>query len=136
MTYICNGRPIRSIGATEYLKDLLWDSLEEFSSFDRMSVDGGDLIRAVFKELHAGGEWGRRYFVLTHNGQLKWYSGPDDVYSRGAAHWDVEWDAQPFRISAVPPRTIEARAIAGSEAVTSAALVRSRRAASASSRTC
>lgn len=22
------------------------------------------------------------------------------------AHWEVEWDAQPFRISAVPPRTI------------------------------
>ena len=26
-----------------------------------------------------------------------------------AAHWEVEWDAQPFRISAVPPRTIGAR---------------------------
>ena len=25
-----------------------------------------------------------------------------------AAHWEVEWDAQPFRISAVPPRTIGA----------------------------
>jgi len=23
-----------------------------------------------------------------------------------AAHWEVEWDAQPFRIAATPPRTI------------------------------
>ena len=45
--------------ATAYLKDELRDSLSEFSSFDRMSVDGNDLIRAVFKELHEGGEYAK-----------------------------------------------------------------------------
>ena len=48
-----------SIKATESLKLLLQDSLAEFSSFDRMSVDGNDLIRAVFKEFHEGGEYAK-----------------------------------------------------------------------------
>ena len=48
-----------SIKATEWLKGELADDLAEFSSFDRMSVDGMDLIRAVFKELHAGGEYAK-----------------------------------------------------------------------------
>ena len=45
--------------ATNHLKDELADSLAEFSSFDRMSVDGNDLIRAVFKEFHEGGEYAK-----------------------------------------------------------------------------
>ena len=45
--------------ATESLKDELRDSLSEFTSFDRMSTDINDLIRAVFKELHAGGEYAK-----------------------------------------------------------------------------
>ena len=44
---------------TESLKNELSESLAEFSSFDRMSVDGNDLIRAVFKELHEGGEYAK-----------------------------------------------------------------------------
>lgn len=48
-----------SIKATEYLKSELSESLAEFSSFDRMSVDGMDLIRAIFKELHKGGEYAK-----------------------------------------------------------------------------
>ena len=52
---------------TESLKNELSESLAEFSSFDRMSVDGNDLIRAVFKELHEGGEYakgkGREYWA-------------------------------------------------------------------------
>ena len=48
-----------SIKATEHLKEQLGDDLAEFSSFDRMSVDGGDLIRAIFKEFHAGGEYAK-----------------------------------------------------------------------------
>lgn len=39
-------------GATDFLKDELADSLSEFSSFDRMSADGMDLIRAICNELH------------------------------------------------------------------------------------
>ena len=46
-------------GATSYLKNELGDSLDEFSAFDRMSVDGMDLIRAVFKELHVEGEYAK-----------------------------------------------------------------------------
>ena len=48
-----------SNAATDHLKDELRDSLDEFSSFDRMSVDGNDLIRAIFKELHEGGEYAK-----------------------------------------------------------------------------
>ena len=48
-----------SIKATESLNDTLADSLEQFSSFDRMSVDGNNLIRVVFKELHEGGEYAK-----------------------------------------------------------------------------
>ena len=47
------------IKATESLKEKLQDSLAEFSHFDRMSVDGNDLIRAIFKELHEGGEYAK-----------------------------------------------------------------------------
>lgn len=46
-------------GATEHLTNMLSRDLAEFSSFDRMSVDGMDLIRAVFKELHASGEYAK-----------------------------------------------------------------------------
>lgn len=46
-----------SIAATEHLKDVLEDDLAEFSSFERMSVDGMDLIRATFKEMHPGGQY-------------------------------------------------------------------------------
>lgn len=45
--------------ATELLTEKLQESLAEFSSFDRMSVDGNDLIRAIFKELHGGGEYAK-----------------------------------------------------------------------------
>ena len=45
--------------ATEHLKGTLGDSLDEFSSFDRISVDGMDLIRAACKELHPSGEYGK-----------------------------------------------------------------------------
>ena len=48
-----------SIAATNHLKEELADSLAEFSTFDRMSVDGNDLIRAVFKEFHEGGEYAK-----------------------------------------------------------------------------
>ena len=48
-----------SNAATEHLKDELRDSLSEFSAYDRMSVDCNDLIRAIFKELHAGGEYAK-----------------------------------------------------------------------------
>ena len=40
-----------ALGATGFLKDELGDSLDDFSAFERMSVDGMDLIRAIFKEL-------------------------------------------------------------------------------------
>ena len=39
-------------GATEFLKDILAEDLSEFSSFDRMSADCMDLVRACEKELH------------------------------------------------------------------------------------
>ena len=45
--------------ATEYLKGHLGDSLDEFSSFDRMSVDPMDTIRAACKELHPDGEYAK-----------------------------------------------------------------------------
>jgi hypothetical protein len=47
------------IKATQSLKGQLEDSLAEFSSFDRVTVDINDLIRAVFKEFHAGGEYAK-----------------------------------------------------------------------------
>ena len=45
--------------ATEHLQLKLEDDLSEFTRFDRMSVDVMDLIRAIFKELHAGGEYAK-----------------------------------------------------------------------------
>ena len=45
--------------ATEYLKDKLGDSLDEFSAYDRMSTDGMDLIRAACKELHPNGQYAK-----------------------------------------------------------------------------
>ena len=45
--------------ATECLKERLGDSLAEFTSYDRMSVDGNDLIRAIYKELHGGGAYAK-----------------------------------------------------------------------------
>ena len=45
--------------ATDFLQDKLDDSLAEFSSFDRMSVDCMDLIRAASKELHPNGEYAK-----------------------------------------------------------------------------
>ena len=38
--------------ATEHLQAELEDDLAEFSSFDRVTVDVGDLIYRVYKELH------------------------------------------------------------------------------------
>ena len=43
--------------ATGFLKDSLEDSLSEFSSYDRMSVDCNDLIYSCWKELHPGGAY-------------------------------------------------------------------------------
>ena len=48
-----------SLKASEFLKTQLRDDLDEFSAFDRMSVDGMDFIRAVFKELHGGGQYAK-----------------------------------------------------------------------------
>lgn len=42
---------------TEVLKDELSDDLAEFSSFERMSVDCNDLIRAIYKDLHGSGAY-------------------------------------------------------------------------------
>jgi hypothetical protein len=42
------------IRQVDSLKEQLQDDLAEFSAFERMSVDVGDLIRAASKELHAG----------------------------------------------------------------------------------
>ena len=48
-----------TIAATEHLKYVLEDDLREFTSFDRQSVEGMDLIRAVFKEMHKGGQYAK-----------------------------------------------------------------------------
>ena len=63
--------------ATEYLKQLLGDSLSEFSAYDRMSADVMDLLRGACKELHPNGEYakgkGRECFawrVLEHSSDM------------------------------------------------------------------
>ena len=67
-----------SIAATDMLKDTLEDDLAEFSAFDRMSVDGMQLIRAIYKEMHPGGEYakgkGREFkaWVEKHFGSAMW----------------------------------------------------------------
>ena len=53
---IINGMTLK---ATEVLKLKLEDDLAELSPFERTSVDGMDLIRAIFKELHGGGEYAK-----------------------------------------------------------------------------
>ena len=45
--------------ATDFLKGKLGESLDEFSSFERMSVDPMDAIRAACKELHPDGEYAK-----------------------------------------------------------------------------
>ena len=44
---------------TEYLTSELSDSLEEFSAFDRISVEGINWIRAAYKQFHGGGEYAK-----------------------------------------------------------------------------
>ena len=53
---IINGMTLK---ATEVLKLKLEDDLAELSPFERTSVDGMDLIRAIFKELHGCGEYAK-----------------------------------------------------------------------------
>ena len=48
-----------STAATTFLESKLADSLETFSSFDRVSVDGMEVIRAACKELHPNGEYAK-----------------------------------------------------------------------------
>ena len=45
--------------ATDYLKGRLGDDLDAFSSYDRMSVDPTESIRAACKELHPDGEYAK-----------------------------------------------------------------------------
>ena len=64
--------------ATEILKTKLEDDLSEFSSFDRMSVDCMDLIRAAYKELHGGGAYAKgkgREFLAWVNANF-----PSDIW--------------------------------------------------------
>ena len=67
-----------------------WDLLEEFLP---------DPARWI-------GEWNASQRASLHetNCQRAFFDALADRMTR--AHWDVEWDAQPFRIAAVPPRTI------------------------------
>ena len=64
-----------SLKATSYLKEQLGDDLEQFSAYDRMSVDGNDLIRAVFNEFHAGGEYAKGKQREFHAWLKKHYPG-------------------------------------------------------------
>ena len=48
-----------TLKATEILQLKLEDDLAELSPFERTSVDVMDLIRAIFKELHSGGEYAK-----------------------------------------------------------------------------
>eukprot|EP00966_Prymnesium_polylepis_P334526 7389899-Prymnesium_polylepis.1 len=58
------------IKATEYLNAELADDLSMFSSFDRVSLEGIDWIRAAYKEFHGGGEYakgkGREFIAWLH----------------------------------------------------------------------
>ena len=61
----CNGH-LRNIvikamtgAATEHLQNALEDDLAEFSSFDRVTVEVGDLIYRVYKELHPSGQYAK-----------------------------------------------------------------------------
>ena len=45
--------------ATSFLEGKLADSLDTFSSFDRVSVDGMEVIRAACKELHPNGQYAK-----------------------------------------------------------------------------
>ena len=58
------------IKATEYLNAELADDLSTFSSFDRVSLEGIDWIRAAYKEFHGGGEYakgkGREFIAWLH----------------------------------------------------------------------
>ena len=48
-------------------------------------------------------EWNASARAVVHC-QRGFFDALADRYTR--AHWEVEWDAQPFRIAATPPRTI------------------------------
>ena len=45
----------------DYVKDIpaVSDSLEEFSKFERIEVEGASVIRAAFKQFHHGGEYAK-----------------------------------------------------------------------------
>ena len=47
------------LAGSSYLSSELSDSLGEFSSFDRVSVDGIDWIRSAYKQFHGGGEYAK-----------------------------------------------------------------------------
>eukprot|EP00966_Prymnesium_polylepis_P189917 4400818-Prymnesium_polylepis.1 len=48
-----------AVAGSEYLTKELGDSLAEFSSFDRVTLDGMDWIRAAYKQFHGGGEYAK-----------------------------------------------------------------------------
>ena len=48
-----------SQAGTACLKDTLSESLEQFSSFERIEVDAKAIIRAAFKQFHHGGEYAK-----------------------------------------------------------------------------
>eukprot|EP00966_Prymnesium_polylepis_P184914 4285642-Prymnesium_polylepis.1 len=61
--------------ATKHLTSELEESLDTFSSYERMSTDVMQLIRAVYKELHHTGEYAKgkqrefEHWLLTHHPQ-------------------------------------------------------------------
>ena len=86
-----------STEATNYLQGLLADSLDVFSAFDRMSVDGMDLIRAACKELHPNGAYalgkGREAMatrVRDHPSDL-WLP----IYNADGSRMDAAFDGSP-----------------------------------------
>jgi hypothetical protein len=48
-----------SAQGASHLKEALGDSLKQFSSFERMSTDASQLLRAIYKELHHGGDYAK-----------------------------------------------------------------------------
>ena len=48
-----------SDAANTFLKDQLSESLEQFSSYERIEVEGEKMIRAAFNQFHHGGEYAK-----------------------------------------------------------------------------
>ena len=83
-------------GMATFLKDSLADDLSNFSAYDRVSTDVTNLIRAIYKEFHHGGDYAKgkgnkEYHAWLEKNEPKVFYMPESRASGGRQ--DLEFEA-------------------------------------------